>query len=222
MGEYIRIKGETVKLGTCESLYYIRYQQAEELRALGICEKMNGNDMLDGYMGGSYRFRFPFPDEDEIAVGDFDDHDRGVRVALSDDAWARFRDFCTDHGTFWVQVHPKHSCKPETPGGYVHEPLGFNLELPCPAVGDLSTYHTSSLPSYHALEVVQQKPVAGEVWVVVRCPWCGEMWRLPADEAMVLANEVRQQTCYHAPGFWAALADRIEAGYKTAVQTVTA
>lgn len=220
MGEYIKINGECVKLGTCESMYYCRYQQAEELKALGICEKMDGNATIDDYMNGSCRFRFPFPDEDAIAVGDFEDHDRGVRVALSDEAWATLNGFLTNHGSLWTTVSPRHSYKPETPGGYVHEPLSFNLELPCPEVGDFSKYHTSPLPAYHALEVCQQKPVDGHLWVIVRCPWCSKMWRLPQGEAMVLANEVRKQTCYHPNGFWNELANRIEAGYARTLATV--
>ena len=54
MGEYATIKasGERVKIGTCKSLYYLRFDQRE------LVEPEAGWPDI-------YRYRFPFPDEDD-------------------------------------------------------------------------------------------------------------------------------------------------------------
>ena len=43
MGEYITIDGVTVKLGTCEDLYYVRYSQLADAIAAGRCGFVEGN-----------------------------------------------------------------------------------------------------------------------------------------------------------------------------------
>jgi hypothetical protein len=55
MGEYATYNGENIKLGTCESMYYLRADQRH---------------LISGYrFDGGDRFRFPFPDEDDIEPG---------------------------------------------------------------------------------------------------------------------------------------------------------
>ena len=77
MGEYATYNGKRIKIGTCESLYYLRADQA----SLVAHEEGSANptgDMKDGSQW--FRFRFPFPDEDCIKPGEFDDFDRGFHV----------------------------------------------------------------------------------------------------------------------------------------------
>lgn len=76
MGEYATTaSGETVKIGTCENLYYLRWDQHQQV----IPEA--GQWSEDLYR--AYRFRFPFPDEDRIPVDrmqEIEDFDRMVGV----------------------------------------------------------------------------------------------------------------------------------------------
>jgi len=80
MGEYVkhRILGDNVKIGTCESLYYVTFPQfAKAAKA----EHINAG-AANTYMkpGAGFRFRFPFPDEKNYTFGsDGPDHnfDRG-------------------------------------------------------------------------------------------------------------------------------------------------
>lgn len=64
MGEYAKIKktGTEVKIGTCESMYYIRYHDRD---------KVDYN-----FEKGRYYFRLPFPDEDTIKIGMYEQFDR--------------------------------------------------------------------------------------------------------------------------------------------------
>jgi hypothetical protein len=73
MGEYARYKGQSIKIGTCESMYYLRWDQVGDVHA-----ESNSVDPMSHRF--SLRFRFPFPDEDGTRPGDFDPYDRNVRV----------------------------------------------------------------------------------------------------------------------------------------------
>lgn len=64
MGEYAKVKktGTEVKIGTCESMYYIRYHD---------------KDKVDyDFEKGRYYFRLPFPDEDNVQIGMYEQFDR--------------------------------------------------------------------------------------------------------------------------------------------------
>lgn len=76
MGEYARYKGEEIKIGTCESMYYLRADQRHLVEAL----PNNVDPVKDA---GEIRFRFPFPDEDACEPGgDFHGHDFDRKVWL--------------------------------------------------------------------------------------------------------------------------------------------
>lgn len=65
MGEMAKYKGEEIKIGTCEEMYYLRADQRH---------------LVEYDFDPGDRFRFPFPDEDELEPGNFGDHDRGVEI----------------------------------------------------------------------------------------------------------------------------------------------
>lgn len=68
MGEYGSYLGTTIKIGTCENMYYLRADQRDLVQAPTLANLTH------------IRFRFPFPDEDHRPPGDFDDFDRGLAV----------------------------------------------------------------------------------------------------------------------------------------------
>ncbi len=103
MGEYAKnLRGESVKIGTCESMYYLRADQAHLVRH----EHGNVDPVADRY---DIRFRFPFPDEDAIAPGDFADHARAIWLTPAEPVEG------FDHGR--VQFISS---------------AGYNVMLPCP------------------------------------------------------------------------------------------
>ncbi len=166
MGEYIKYKDEDVKLGTCESLYYVRLDQLKEARLL--MEKKPGNLDVSGYLDpkNSFRYRFPFPEEDNVEIGDFGPYDKGLVIALHPDDWS-LADF--DHTHMW------HSCQPAT-GGY-----NVNVSFPCPQDAKINKCQHSPI-TWHIIAIKQQKQIDGEVWTVIGCPYCGSMARIPRAE----------------------------------------
>ena len=74
MGEYAKRKSdhESIKIGTCESMYYCRYEDKE---------RVFDYDFLDY----SYFWRLPFPDEDRVKVGDYSPYNRGSALFGHDD-----------------------------------------------------------------------------------------------------------------------------------------
>ena len=62
MGEYAKYNGQQIKIGTCESMYYLRADQAHLVQAMSG----NVNPITDCE---SIRFRFPFPEEDGCKPG---------------------------------------------------------------------------------------------------------------------------------------------------------
>jgi len=66
MGEYAKLKttGEDVKIGTCENMYYLRFE--DRYKVIYDCS-------FDGC-----RFRLPFPDEDKEEIGNYREYERGI------------------------------------------------------------------------------------------------------------------------------------------------
>lgn len=69
MGEYINYRGDDIKIGTCECLYYVSYD-----KFLAYDREIYGNDKLGDTpiylkLEQGFMFRFPFPDEDRLKFG---------------------------------------------------------------------------------------------------------------------------------------------------------
>ncbi len=74
MGEYAIRKYDDIeiKMGTCENMYYIRYEDRNKVYA--IEGNINPADTLN------LRWRLPFPDEDNIIPGEYKEYNRAVRL----------------------------------------------------------------------------------------------------------------------------------------------
>ena len=196
MGEYALYRGQPVKLGTCEDLFYVRYADFARMVAQGELERYIGNDAPESYLSGVYRFRFPFPDEDAHQPFTYDDFDKGylVNVTGAPDLVEMAK-----HLTAGASLHPRS-------GGY-----NVNVSFPCPQTEDFAAVLSSGI-SWRILEIVQQRPFDGSLWTVCRCPYCGVKWRLAAEHAEVLAallTASATRSDYHAE-----IAARILAGYR--------
>jgi hypothetical protein len=75
MGEYANYGGQSIKIGTCEDMYYIRLDHLPWLTPEDNSLNFRNPEVLR-----ELRFRFPFPDEDLLRPGGFSDHSRGVRL----------------------------------------------------------------------------------------------------------------------------------------------
>jgi hypothetical protein len=189
MGEYAKYKGESIKIGTCENMYYLRADQ----RA-----KITGYDFASCL--GEIRFRFPFPDEDNIEPGAFEDYDRGFRIP---GGWTIPADFDHD-GT--VQF--------TSPIGYVlsircPESVDGPRGLGAIDVDGVNVHRNGFRGGY---VVRQQKYVDGEWWTVVACKSCGCAWRLPRETAATVAeaflDESERQEWRRSPSDWDEAAGR--------------
>ena len=171
MGEYLKYKGEPVKLGTCESLYYTTYEQYKKAFESGDLEKMEGNDEPENYLNGSYMFRFPFPDETKVKIGDHEPFNRGYKLQVPKGPEIF-------HGEIFLRT-----------GGPA---IGINL--PCPQTKEFTAMNLKVTDwdkylSFLQIEVVYQKPINGHLETVIRCPWCGELTRLGSENLEILAGE---------------------------------
>jgi hypothetical protein len=191
MGEYAKNeRGESVKIGTCEDMYYLRFDQRTKVQ----WERGNVDPVKDA---PALRFRFPWPDEDHVAPGDF--HANGYERAVPVHGFTTVADF--DHHS--VQFTAK----------------GYNVCLPCPESGPPPAglvIHRNGFAG--AVQLVQQRYRPGIGLVpVLRCGGCGAKYRLEErHEIEALAVAFRNEGDVKSPAisseWWHAIADRILAG----------
>lgn len=209
MGEYIQLDGRHYKLGTCESLYYVRYDDLAGWIRDGRVLYSPGNEQPREYLQGTpYRFRFPFPDEDDPEEETrLDRYYSGAGIDLQgQEAYTRGITFRVPRGMV-------------DDGDIVHFPIstwvrakgldfvGMSFSHPCPQSHD--NFRDDALGDWGYLSVVQQRPIEGRLWTVVGCAFCAGLWRLDAEGAALLAAHITTQCPKHAE-----LARRILAGYE--------
>ena len=117
MGEYIKYKGQEIKLGTCESLYYTTYADLEKaLENAWPEERKEIAPYMDEKEG--YLFRFPFADETPD-FGGYDNCDRVFRVVIPR-IFDTIKDVEYIHETIFTR-------KDDVPG------FSYGFKSPCPA-----------------------------------------------------------------------------------------
>ncbi len=87
MGEYIVYNGREIKIGTCESLYYVTFEKLFKMYQQE--GKTTDPENLPIYLQTQqgFLFRFPFPDEDKLKLGDIiGSHDRTIKIKLDETA----------------------------------------------------------------------------------------------------------------------------------------
>ncbi len=166
MGEYARYNGREIKIGTCESMYYLRADQARLVEPLaGSVDPVRERAEI--------RFRFPFPDEDGTEPGCFEDHDKGLRIP---GGWTIPSEYEHDGS-----VQFKDTAE-----------LGYLLSVPCPESAAFAERFGETLKVHKngwrgGYVVKQQRYIGEELWTVVACSSCGCAWRLPAELAETVA-----------------------------------
>lgn len=163
MGEYALYRGNRIKIGTCEDMYYLRWDQRDQVTPLeGNLDPTTHLDVI--------RFRFPFPAEDGMAPGEFDDHDKGFRL----DGFEQPKNM--DHGS--VQFSARN---------------GYLVSLPCPEAGAVAGYTVHKNGYGGPASLVQQGWRGGRLVGIARCNGCHRAYRLEDGYEEAAAVAIRAQ-----------------------------
>ena len=167
MGEYAIRKSDKVeiKLGTCESMYYIRYEDRKKV--IYLPGNVNPATELNLF------WRLPFTDEDKVAIGEYESGDKGIRLAKKEESgyYTNFEDPETlrDIGHFQM----------------VHEESGLLLNVPChhglelPNLGDVKAHWNGK---GHSFELISIKNTTNGPRYVVHCRHCHRMWSYELED----------------------------------------
>lgn len=191
MAENAKYRGQEVKIGTCEEMYYLRADQARKVqRVSGSVDPVGDRAAL--------RFRFPWPNEDNVEPGGFGDYERAVTVygvEMPKDV---------DHGSVQFKAEP-----------------GYLVSLPCPESPKIAelpiTVHRNGFSG--SVRIVQQRYVEGRLVLVAMCGGCRAKWRVPTIEdaepyiAGCLKRAEEEERRNGSPEWWRKVAERIRDGY---------
>ncbi len=198
MGEYAKWKGEQIKIGTCEDMYYLRADQAKLVTAeKGSVDPIKDQDEI--------RFRFPWPDEDTTQPGSFENPFRAI--GLHD-------------------VKPPPLGKLDHQNVQFKADVGYLLSVLCPEAEEGSgsdhnlTFHRNGFSG--SVKVVQQRWAGSKLVTICQCGGCGAKYRLNTlEEAQPVINSLLTLAVHAArrdetsnAAFYTQIAERIEAGYK--------
>ncbi len=194
VGEYLEIKKggkiQSVKLGTCEDLYYSTYPQF--LKVLpNFQDQQNAKEYLKS---GIFRFRFPFPDE-KVSIGEYADFNRGIRFSVPKSLGI---EMC--HTEMMTEGGAKDRTQYDT--------LRFGMRTPCfqtPEFGlQVTHYDWNSNAQRTHFEIIQQKIIMDDenekqLQTVIRCPYCGAGSRLSYEEVCALVRYSNAHPEYFDP-----------------------
>jgi hypothetical protein len=168
MGEYAIRKSDhqQVKIGTCETMYYLRYEDRNKVA--------KADNSLDASTESNLFWRLPFPDEDNVQIGEYTPHTRGERLYKKEgDYYVDFEDAETVDSAGTIQLT---------------HPSGLLVNVPCyhgeklPESGDIKSFWNGKSWSY---ELAHLKNLPdGTVKPVVHCRHCGKMWRYEWEEIL--------------------------------------
>ena len=171
MGEYAKYKGESVKIGTCEMMYYLRYEDRYK-----VTKVSNNVDPTDSK--GLF-FRLPFPEEDGFGPGNYDNYQPYFEY---------------DKGAYHINSMCRlNNSHPALSEGPIHPGL---VQTTVPQLGmlvNLTCYHGLQLNKdseetrfgwngkRDPLALSYLKDTGTELRVCVNCIGCGQMWSFPYD-----------------------------------------
>lgn len=176
--------GVEVKIGTCETMYYLRYE--DRRKVLKVPNSLDPRTEKDLF------WRLPFPDEDKILIGQYQPFERGERLWKTSGEWTEDFSFSdvenVDAGQFQMY----------------HKESGLIFSVPCHHGMKLPDMGPNIKPGWNgkswALELVYLKNTAEAVWPVVRCRFCGSMWRFTWEEILpYLHGELKSRLEIYAP-----------------------
>lgn len=166
MGEYATYNGHEIKIGTCENMYYIRYEDRFKVQPL--------ENSLDCSSEMGLRWRLPFPDEDCVEPGEYTKHDRGIILGGFSDPTTT-----EDDAVGIIQLH---------------HPSGILINLPCyhgeklPEIQgkDVKIFWNGKAPAY-ALTAV--KNTTEGIFPIVSCQFCRTSWRYDWNDVLPFVHD---------------------------------
>src|SRR5262245_40198197 len=156
MGEYASFNGDRIKIGTCEDMYYLRYDQ--RFMVLPISGNVDPRSKSEQEQ---IRFRFPWPDEDKfLPGGNYPDFDPFRRVAIPGISAPA----ALDHGS--IQFRST-------------DAAGYLVSLPCPEGPNKIEGVTIHRNGWGGAVYVTQNAVRGGMLVpIFQCGGCGYPYRV--------------------------------------------
>lgn len=163
MGEYAKriSDGVEVKIGTCEDMYYLRFEDRDKVRPIsGNLDPVQEANVL--------RFRLPFPDEDDIQIGTYKDYRRGQVLYRGNDY---FSDESKAAHAGLIQLH-------HDSGLMVNAACFHGIKLP-DGNADLRPFWNGKAPSFVLSSIGPRQCADGvfRVHPIVACRHCNEAWR---------------------------------------------
>lgn len=203
MGELIKYRGEVLKIGTCESLYYASYIKYIHALKSGLLLKLDNNDAPDNYAkpDSGYRFRFPDEDNEPLGVLGYNNYYRGLLITIERGIHFRKGEFNALYGTYEVKSSSQQG-------------LSKKLVMENP----------NNVTELVDLEITQQKLISTEAGLclalVYRCPYSGQSWRIenkPEIEfitAQIIKRYIQTTEDELEKDFWRKVVYRILQGYQ--------
>lgn len=180
MGEYAKYNGQQIKIGTCESMYYLRYSDRHNV--------MPESGSLNPATTNNLFWRLPFPDEDNIGPGGYSDYNRGLRLYKVE----------KDHLDQSIAIDFPADDLQDNPGTLqLRHESGLLVNVPC--------HHGAKLPDIqgaevfwngktHSIELAFLKNTDDGVLPVIRCRHCDKMWRCSWDEVLpYISDEIMRE-----------------------------
>jgi len=180
MGQYYKKN----KIGTCESMYYMRLSTAQELAELG--EKDDDGIKFSDYLSDNEtKWRFPFPDED-----------KGIPSACKYN-----KSFMIPAGN--VEVNHTAICLSNS----IEGTYNVNIFLPCPYSQEFKDKEIKT--SYggageQMLNVIMegirtQEDGTRRVMTIFECARCQQMQRFPADDIVKIKARATEYYSVYKP-----------------------
>lgn len=161
MGEYAKYDGDRIKIGTCEEMYYLRYEDRKMVR------REPGN--LDAAKELNLFWRLPLPAEDDCGPGGYQGPKAAVELRRGNE-WFRSPKAAEHFG----EINMTHPC-------------GYTIPVPCyhgeklPGSGAVEWQGGTPGSCY---ELVSVKNTADGVKPVIQCRHCGNRFRAEWSEVL--------------------------------------
>ena len=164
MGEYAKFNGQQIKIGTCEAMYYLRYEDRHRVQP----QPGNINPGIDKDLW----FRPPFPDEDHLKPGEYLDPFRGQPLYKSTEkGHVHFTEKFEEHGN--IQLHS--DC-----GMHVNAKCFHGAKLP-QSSEDMQPFWNGKAGVWFELVHIKNSAVYGLI-PIIRCKHCDSKWSFTPDE----------------------------------------
>src|SRR3990167_5090600 len=157
MGEYAKYRGQEIKIGTCEKMYYLRYEDRNQVEPVEGC--------VNAAIEQNLYWRLPFADEDHIGPGGYRDHNRGYTLQGFDP-----QNLSTNPGLIQLS---------HTSGLLVNVVCHHGLKLPEPGK-DFKAVWNGQSPAFFELTSIKNKPTG--LVPIISCRYCNQSWSIDWNE----------------------------------------